>query len=208
MVIGTLTTGDTVVTVINLTYLPEYITYEAATQLTALKVEVLGEDAPILDLDAVGLSTIGRSGMYSRKTNGYAIPLANGLIKGKNVVMTFTNSAAQTPAIRAWSDSVGDSYVKSFRQKTFAASGIDVPGTAFGFISFSNGTAATDELNISVGGVTQKFNLIDLQVRNSMMYDIDNAVADYYLLQDGSVENVNYVPSSDTVLYFQKSVRA
>lgn len=206
MNIGTLTTGAAVVTTIDLTYVPQFLAYEAATQLTSIKVEVLGEDAPILDLDAVGLSCIGLAGAVGRKTNGYVFALADGLVKGKNCTITITNSAAQTPVIRAWSEGVGSRFVRTSKQKVFTDSGIEISGNAFRFLSFSNGTAASDLLSVSfvdVDGETviQKMTLEELQIRNATDSEIYNTVSDYYLEQDGSVVEVSYIPNADTVLY-------
>lgn len=211
MDIGTLTTGAGVETPIDLTYLPQFIAFEAATQLTSLKVEVLGEGT-IVDLDADGLSTIGTSGMISQKTNGYLIPLADGLVKGKNVTLTFKNSAAQTPTIRAFSfNDEGANYIRSTQQKVFASSGIQIDGGAFTFISFENGSATDDELNVTFlsgrGAVVQKMTLTDLQIRNSTRYLIQNTDEDYYMIQDGTIGKIDYIPNADTTLYLQTLAR-
>lgn len=210
MIIGTLTTGSGVVSTINLQYLPQQIWYVAATQLTSLKVEVLGEDAPIVDLDADGLSAIGLQDRVGNVTNSYIIPLADGLVTNKNVVMTFTNSAAQTPDINAFSKEEGLNFVKSSKQKVLASSGVDVPGDSFDLISFENGTNASDVLNITFidedtgKEIVQKFTLADLQIDNSIDSRVNNTDEDYYIEQDGTILNINYVPNADTTLYIVK----
>lgn len=204
MIIGTLTTGVGVVTTINLNYLPQYLAFAAATQLTALKIEVLG-GGTLVDLDADGLSTIGRANLDGKVTNGYVIELSDGLKKDVNVVMTFTNSAAQTPSIRVWSEENFTSYIVSKRQTIFANTQASFSGSQFDFISFENGTAGSDELNVVwESGVVQKMDLVDLQYRNGFDNAIDNADEDYYLDNDeGQVRSISYIPSAQTVLYVQ-----
>lgn len=205
MKIGTLTTGDAVATTINLTYLPQKIWFAVATQLTSIKIEVLGLGV-IVDLNTAGINTLCKAGKVGGVTNGFELQLADGLVVNKNVVMTFVNSAAQTPDINAYSDGVGNVILKSTQQKVFASSGTDIDGSDFAFLSLVNGTLATDELNLTLGGITQKFKLSDLQNANSENSAIQNTASDYYILQGetfGSrVDNVNYIPSSDTILYF------
>lgn len=112
MKVGTLTTGAAVVTTIDLQFCPEKLAYVAATQLTALKVEVLGEGV-IVDLDATGLTAQGRHRLVGFPTNGYVIDVADGIITGKNTRLTFTNSAAQTPDVFALGDNNGGIYVRT-----------------------------------------------------------------------------------------------
>lgn len=112
MKVGTLTTGAGVVTTIDLQFCPEKIAYVAATQLTGLKVEVLGEGV-VVDLDATGLTAQGRHRLVGFPTNGYVIDVADGIITGKNTRLTITNSAAQTPDIFAMGDNNGNIYVRT-----------------------------------------------------------------------------------------------
>lgn len=205
MKIGTLTTGAAVQTEINLNYLPSVIWYIAATQLTGLKVEVLGEGV-ICDLDADGLSTVGKGGRVGDVSNLYVIPLATGLVSGKNVVMTFTNSAAQTPDVYGFSTSKnGRFFVKNLQTKVFANSGIEIDGGRFDSISFENGTAASDELEVRYAdGLSQKFNLLDLQAQNSISFNVAGTDEDYYLQQNGRITSVSYIPNADTTLYLTK----
>lgn len=100
----TLTTGASVVTSVNLSFLPERLSYAAATQLTGVKVTVQG-DGVIFDSDANGLTHIGVNRVIGQVTNNYILTLSNSLIKGKNVLFEFTNSAAQTPTVYYDSDS-------------------------------------------------------------------------------------------------------
>jgi len=77
--IGTMTTGVGVVTTFNLTWVPQYIHFVAGTQITGLKVTVLG-DGVIMDLDAAGLSVLYNIRQFGQVINGYTVPLALSLI--------------------------------------------------------------------------------------------------------------------------------
>jgi len=103
-VLVTLTTGAAVVTPANLQFLPERISYAAATQLNGIKITVQG-DGVVFDSDANGLTHMGVSRVIGQVTNNYVFTLANGLLKNKNVLFEFTNSAAQTPVVYFDSDS-------------------------------------------------------------------------------------------------------
>lgn len=109
--IGTLTTGVGIVSTIDLQFVPEKLFYVAATQLTGLKLEVHGEGV-ISDLDAKGLSALGVHRIVGKVTNGYMIPLADGIIPGKNAKLTFINSAAQTPDIYALGNNTGTAFIR------------------------------------------------------------------------------------------------
>jgi len=100
----TLTTGAGVVTSQNMNFVPERIWFSAGTQLTGIKVSVQ-EDGTVFDSSADGLTHIGVNRIIGQVTNAYVITLATGLMKNKNVLLEFTNSAAQTPIIYYDSDS-------------------------------------------------------------------------------------------------------
>jgi hypothetical protein len=104
VLVPALTTGAAVVTSANLQFLPERISYAVGTQLTGIKITVQG-DGVVFDSDANGLTHMGVNRVIGQVTNNYVFTLANGLIKNKNVLFEFTNSAAQTPAIYFDSDS-------------------------------------------------------------------------------------------------------
>jgi len=176
MKIGTLTTGAGVVTTITLTYLPEKIYFVAATQLIGLKVEVLGEGV-ICDLNANGLTAAGRHRLVGFATNGYVINLADGIIKGKTVVLTFTNSATQTPDIFAFGDNEGSVYVRTLRAPVLAAS--TTRFTKFAALFLPSADAA-DTINITYeDGLTQQWAREDVQAQSgefqqTAAYVIDN----------------------------------
>jgi hypothetical protein len=201
-VIGTMTTGAAVVSTFSLTYLPEQIFFVAATQLTALKVEVLGEGV-ICDLDAAGINALGRSREISAVTNGFAIQLADGLIKGKNVTITATNSAAQTPTLYAIVRNAGRLYVNSSRQQLFANSPIDLD--KFLYLALPN-LGATDAVNITYqDGTTSNTNRAEMQYIATLSENVQNTASDYVIDNyEQDIKAVNITQSTTASIYIQK----
>lgn len=195
MQIGTLTTGAAVDTTINLNYLPGFISYIAATQLSALKVTVEG-DGVICDIDDVGLSGLASIRRYGQVTNEYQIPVADGFIPNKVTELVFTNSAAQTPAIYGWSTRNGTSYFVSRRQKVLANSTVNFPN--FSYLTIDTPVAA-DIITVTFrNGLVQKFSYIELKTWIGMYsyitgsYVVDN--------MNGLIANLQYIPSTDRTI--------
>jgi hypothetical protein len=195
MKIGVLTTGVGVVSTFNINYVPEYLYFVAATQLTGLKVTALG-DGVICDLDAVGLSAIGVLRRQGATANSYLIPLANGLIKNKNCEIVVTNSAAQTPTLYGVGTEWGDTYIQSIRQVAFANSGAQFEKFAFLAIP---AIGATDTLNINYrSGFTTKMEDVELDAmmsmtQNGIVKGIDNFA--------GEIKSVQLTPAADRSVY-------
>jgi hypothetical protein len=176
MKIGTLTTGAGVITTIDLQYIPEKIFFVAATQLTGLKAEVLGEGV-ILDLDATGLTAQGKHRIVGPVTNGYVIDLADGIIKGKSLRLTFTNSAAQTPDIFAFGDNDGSIFIRTLKATVLLNT--NTPFEKFACL-FLPSLAAGDKITITYeDGTTQIWEREDLNAASGLYqgvpaYQIDN----------------------------------
>jgi hypothetical protein len=194
--IGTLTTGAASVDTFDLTYVPEFLFYAAGTQLTSLKVSVLG-DGVICDLDGAGLSVVGTLGLFGQVTNGYIIPLADGLIKGKNVEIITTNSAAQTPVLYGVSNNYGSVYIQSLRSKALANSGAE-------FTKFAAwacpAIASGDILTVNyVDGFTANHEFAELPALASMTQN--DATADILNNFDGNIDSVQFTPAADRTVY-------
>lgn len=198
MRIGQLVTGSGIVTTINLTYVPERIAFVAATQLSGFRCEVLGEGV-ICDLDSAGLTALGRHRKAGLPTNGFEINLADGKIMNKNVVLTFTNSAAQTPEIYAYGTRYGSGYIVTTRAVIFA----NQPATFSRFgVLFLPSLAATDKVNVTfVDGLTEIMEREDL---NFLSGDIQSQVG--YLLDNvnGVVDEVAIIAGSQQMAYVTK----
>lgn len=196
MLIGTLTTGVGISTTINLQWLPQYIYYAAATQLTSLKVTVQG-DGVILDLDATGLNDLSATRRFGNVTNGVMIPLADGIIKNKTVELAFINSAAQTPAIYGFSLKNGRAYIQTLRETVLASSGTVVKD--FAVLGFST-IAANDELTIKFrDGHVQRMTGAEVLIWLSL---VQNGVT-YYSIDniEAIIEYVHFIPAANAVVY-------
>ena len=193
--IGTLTTGVGVVSTFNLTYVPQYIHFVAATQLTALKVTVLG-DGVICDLDAAGLSALYNIRQFGQVTNGYNIPLADGLISGKNVEITVTNSAAQTPVLYAVSMQKGSAYIQCLRQTALANSGVNIE--KFAYLAIPAMTTA-DVMNITyVDGLVQNVVSPELAAMSNLVQSASLSVIDNV---EGFIDLVQFTPAANRTVY-------
>lgn len=190
--LGILTTGAAVVSQLNSTYLPEFFSYTAATQLTGVKITVQGEGV-IFDSDANGLTHCGVNRVIGQTTNSYIFRIANGLITGKNVIWEFTNSAAQTPTIyldnwekagvanpRIGKPPADRMYMQLVRQAILANSGQEF--SDFATLSLPS-MSATDYVTVLYNdGTNQQYNRQDLltklgysqNVVNTPIYQIDN----------------------------------
>lgn len=205
--LGTLTTGAAVVSTFNTTYLPKYLFYSAATQLTGVKITVQG-DGVIFDSDANGLNAAGVLRTFGQVTNGYVFTLSNGFVPGKNVIWEFTNSAAQTPTVYVSSDEtpLQPMYLQLLRQAILANSGMNF--TDFSTLALPS-LAATDVVNVLYNdGTQQQLNRVDLQyqlgytqnVLNTPVYLIDNFA--------GRIKLVNVIAGANQTAYVQRWVPA
>jgi hypothetical protein len=201
-----LTTGAAVLTSKDATYLPQFIGYTATTQLTGVKVTTL-DGGVICDLDATGLTALRGILRKGVVTNGTVIQLANGLIPAKNILFEFTNSAAQTPTIFAWSEEQYPQtpyYIQSIRTKAFANVALDI--SDFAYVSMPS-MAAADQVNIYFkDGLTQtvrreelQYSLMDSQNEvNTPNYAIDNT--------NQRIVRVQFIGVADQTLYIVRFV--
>lgn len=205
MRIGILTTASGIVTSIPLTWVPESIFYVAATQLLGLTIESI-DSGVITNLDGAGLTSFGLANHTDRVTNGYLIPIANGKIAGKNIDLTFTNSAAQTPIIYApTTRSAGRNplFVQSVQQQALADSGILLQD--FSRAYFPN-AAAADIFQITYrGGLTYKTTREELQAVLAIGNVIANGAADYMINNTlGNIVMVQFIPAATQTIYVQR----
>lgn len=203
--LGVLTTGVSVVTTFNTTYLPKWFSYTAATQLTGVKITVQG-DGVVFDSDSAGLTSIGTNRQFGQIANTFLFTIANGLITGKNVIWEFTNSAAQTPSIFVSSDETPSQplYLQYLRQAVLANSGQNFSDFAtLGLPSLG----ATDTLNILYNdGTQQPLSRADLQYQLGYTQNILSPyVVDNFA---GRVKTVNVIAGSAQTAYVQRWVPA
>lgn len=207
MELDTLTTGAGVDTTIELTWVPQFIFYVAATQLQAFRATVLG-DGVIANLDANGLDSLGNVGVMQRVTNGTYIYLADGIMKNRNITLTFTNSAAQTPTVYGAGIENGRVYIQNIQARALQSSGVTL--TKFLAAGFPN-AAAADEFNITYRrdktrkNLTQKWNRIDIQAQLGMEQFVRNGSADYTVRNmDQRLKEINFIPAASQQIYVMR----
>lgn len=205
--LGTLTTGASVVSTFNTTYLPKYFFFTAATQLTGVKITVQG-DGVVFDSDASGLTQIGTNRQFGQVTNSYLFTISNGFIAGKNVIWEFTNSAAQTPVVYVSSDETPENplYLQLLRQAVLANSGQNF--SDFATICLPS-LAATDIVNILYNdGTQQQLNRADIQYQLGWTQNILNQPN--YLIDNfgGRIKTVNILAGANQTAYVQRWVGA
>lgn len=185
MKIGTLAASAT--TTINLTWVPQYVFFIAATVPTAFKVNVYG-DGVISDIDGNGCTALNSIRLYGAVTNGYLLPVANGLLKGKNTDITITNAVAATVDVYGLAFNAGYAYVQMIRQYLLANSGAEF--NDFAYIAFPS-AAAGDLYQVTFrDGTTHLFTYLELnaalgltQVPITSRYNVDNLNGQISLLQ-------------------------
>jgi hypothetical protein len=199
------TTGAVISTAytFNLTFVPQYLFWATAVAPQALKVSVFG-DGVVTDLDAAGVLFVQGLRMNGRVTNGYMIPLANGLIKGKNVEIIYTTGAATAVDLYGISLRNGDAYIQCLRQTALANSGVNIQ--KFAAVGLGNG-ATGDIINITYAdGLSQKVQFEELKPTlglycndiNNMM-GIDNV--------DAEIDQVSFVPAATQIIHLVKYAR-
>jgi len=216
--IGVLTTGAAVVTEFDLTFCPQFIQFACATPLTAIKVTVEGRGV-VCDLDSDGILAVSQQRQFSAigavvvaGTSVYNIQLATGIIKGVNVTISVTNSAAQTPTLYAYSNrkptnGVDLAFVQSVSQKALAGTGVEI--SKFGALFLPN-AAATDPVIVNFADGTQDTQFRDQLRYIKALYSAPNPVANNYDYQvynwDQNVKSVNFTPASDQKIYVTRYV--
>lgn len=199
MKIGTLTTGAASVDTFTTQWLPAYLYYIAATQLTSIKV-IVGGDGVLLDLDAAGLNAVSGIRRYGAVANSYLIPLSDGFVPFKTVEIVTTNSAAQTPALYGFSLQKGSAYIATRRQTVLASSGHTF--SDFAQLAVAS-MATTDECTVGYAdGHVQKYESTELLG----VYTLYSNETDSYCFDnlDGMIKYVTLIPAADRVCYVTK----
>lgn len=184
-------------TTFNLTYLPQYLAFTTGTTPSAIKVNALG-DGVIMDIDDTGIDAIKTIRRAGENTNSYFLPLANGIIEGKNCEISVTNATASDFTLYGSSKQKGYAYVQSIRQSCLANSGVDFRD--FAYIAFPS-MGANDELNVTFkDGHTQKFYRDELQ---EWLGDNQNDIASQYNLDNlnGGVKVANFIGVAQQIAY-------
>jgi len=196
------TTGAVISTAytFNLTFVPQYLFFATATAPSNLRVSVFG-DGVITDLDAAGVLFVQGLRLNGRVTNGYMIPLADGLIKGKNCEIVYTTGAATAVDLYGISLQNGENYVQCIRQTVLANSGSTI--TKFAALGLGN-SATADIINITFSdGLNQKVQFEELKATLSIYCnDVNNMIGIDNI--DAQIQSVQFTPAVTQVIHLVK----
>jgi len=199
MKLGTVVGGAGVSTTIETTFLPQFIMFDAAAP-TSIRINVLG-DGVIWDVTAAALPGLRTMRMLSQVTaTEHVLPVANGLVKGKNVQITIVNSAA--PAFDVYGSSInnnGNVYIQGLTQNVLASSGIFIDKFAYLFLP---SMAAADIMNIMYNdGLVQQTDRFELPgllqltqgINGAGIYAVDNF--------NGKIRTVQFTPVAAQLVF-------
>ena len=198
--LGTATLGVGVSTTIQLTYLPQFLTFVTTAAPQSLRVSVLG-DGVTMDLDAAGLTQMNAIEMIGLGTNQYTYQLADGIVKGKNVEVTFINATAAAVILYGYSKLNALNYFVYQRQTILAASGVDLDKFAALAIT---APGATDIFNITYRSGISDSNLTLNEIRDDVGFFQNNVGVFLINNFDQRVKKVNIIPAAQRTAYLMK----
>lgn len=159
----------------NMTYLPEFIRYVAATQLTSLRVETQ-EDGVLHDWTAAGLNAMnGFMKVGAQAANSFQFRLADGELRPKNVTISGVTAAAGAIPFYVCSDNKGTVPFKSSNAAILALN----PTLFEKFTALFIPTMATgtDYAEITFDdGHTQRFEIEDLTSLASVYQQVEGII--------------------------------
>ncbi len=201
MFLGQIAAGVGTATNIPLTFVPQYLYWNNATTLQAIRVMVEG-DGVIVDLDTAGIDAFAATAQPGRVANGFYLPLSNGFIPGKNVTIIATNGVAAAIDLYGFSlDKPATRYIQSLMQNVLANSGISV--SDFMMVGLPNAITVTDFINIEFqNGLVQRFDVVDLLAMNGF-YQNSLVAAQTYLVNNlrGNVKRLDFTPALAQNIY-------
>lgn len=189
--------GVGVTTSYTMTWVPQYLLFDSGGNTpTALKCTVLG-DGVIHDTVAAQLDLIPTIRMYGRVANHFMIPLADGIIKNKNLTIDMTTSAVGAINVYGFSFEEGDAYMSTLQQTVLANSGAEFRKFAYMVIP---AMGATDYLNIEFeDGTVQRFEQEEVP---SIAGFYQNLVAAQFVIDnvDGRIRMLQLIPAANRVV--------
>jgi len=198
--LGVIAAGVGVSTTIQITYLPQYLGFLVGTTPTSVRINVLG-DGVVMDLDAAGVDQINGFETLGLQATQYTFPLADGLVKGKNVEITIVNADAAAFTIFGWSKLPAKNYFIYQRQTILANSGVDFGN--FGLLAIT-APGALDIFNFTYRSGIVEANATLNEVRFDVSYFQNNVGVFLINNLDQILNNVNIIPSAQRVAYLMK----
>ena len=198
--LGTIAAGVGTPTTIQITYLPQFLTFKTATVPQAMNIRALG-DGTVVDMDGNGLTEVNNFLTVGQISGAFTYQLSNGLIRGKNVEITITNATAAAFDIYGYSTKLGDSYCIMQRQTILANSGVDFEDFAYLAVE---APGADDDFNITFeDGHFENGTIEDIE---SLLQYSQNNVGGIYLLDNTgqNIIKVNILPTAQRVAYLMQ----
>lgn len=188
-------------------YIPEMLIFKKTTGAlpTALRVTVSGTQV-IVDLDTNGMKAIAANRNINDPTATYIkIPLADGLITGKNIQISITCAAPtdNNDLIFFSRNKNGENLICSIRQKVFQSSSTRLK--SFGLL-FVDGSTVADSFNVTMNdGLVHPWTLDEVLLET---YETTNgantfAIFDNFDLKYKEVELILAADRYVTLVYFQ-----
>ena len=202
--IATLTTGANVTTEVELSYVPEFIYYTAATQLVNVTIKVLGVGV-VTQLDANGLNTVGRFNQVGQIADGTIIRLGDGLHRNKKCTMIFENSGAQTPTVYGASTGTGSLFVESIAQSLNQNTPAYLSRLLMAAFPSASGS---DNLTVEYSdGTVEQLDFIELSYLTSLQQSVQNSANDYQINNSTQAyRKVTFYPVSGAQTIYTSSI--
>lgn len=199
----------------NLTYVPQFLTFDIDAAPTSLRINVQG-DGVIFDMDNSGITALNNIRLIGNIADRYVFQIAEGLIPNKNVTVSVTNASVGTAlTLRGMSRQLGTFYIQYLTQVCQAASGINFDN--FAYLGFPS-AASTDQWNITWGKRNVGGNVVQGVTETNMDRDDVNALLQYsqadvsglYNIDnfDAMISRVNFIPTAQQNAYYAKYVAA
>lgn len=160
----------------NMTFLPEFISYnDGGNALTSLRIETQ-EDGVLHDWPALGIAAInGFMKVGAQAANEVLLRIADGEIRPKNVTVSGVTSAAGAIAFSVCSDNIGSVCFKSSNAAILAAN--PTVFEKFTALFVPAAVTATDRFEVEFAdGHKQNFDIVDLQRLSSQYQQVQNVI--------------------------------
>ena len=171
----------------NMTFLPEFLSWnDGANALTSLRVETQ-EDGVLHDWTTLGLAAMnGYMKVGAQAANENLVRLADGELRPKNVTISGITSAAGAIAFSVCSDNKGRSAYKSSNAAILA--GNPTVFEKFFALFVPAAVTATDRFEVEFAdGHKQNFDIVDLQRLSSMYQQVQGTIVNNI---DGYIKRV------------------
>lgn len=188
----------------NLTFLPEFFTWnDAGAPITLFRVETQ-EDGVLADYNNLSLAALNGYGMVgAQAANQVTVRVADGHIEKKNVTVTVTTAAAASIAFFGSSDNLG---TVPYIMKNAAILALNpTEFTKFTAIFVPTMAAATDRAEVEfIDGHRQTFAVADLLALSSFSCEVPRIFLDNSLAY---IQKVTFVCAAATPAYVLSVLR-